>query len=701
MARPPGALRTAVVSATVAAVSLVGGWTWAQKLVGTGFDPRVESISALASLSTPHRWVMTSALVVTGLAHCVTAWALGSARWTGRAVLAAGGVATVLVALLPLPSRGGSSTAHHVVAAASFLLLALWPALAARSGPGRLLRPVPARVGAGVLTLAVASLLLPLGGFGLHERVVAALVVVWPLLTAVSVWWAAGHRIGSARVTHVLAGVLLAAACVVAGVAATTVSPVMAETRNYQAAVTLDGDPRRAGQIVAETTFGNVELSFTGIAPGVRAVPQVKASISDVLSRPQAGLSALRPGPAELDEAIRDAAAKVLGRFALGGVVVLGLVLGAWTLARRRRPPRWLVTASAGAWLAATIGTSAALYTTYQPGRQGTFTATEVLGTLQQNQGLLDDVETRATQVAPYLRNVLALSTALQQRYAGDSLEPDPALRVLFVSDIHGANQYPLMRTVVEDQSIDLVVDSGDLVNFGTVQEAQASDLFAGIESLGVPYVFVKGNHDATSSTDTALLDRMAEVPNVLLLQDGEGDYQQLDVGGLTIAGFNDPRWFGDPGTGSRVAQEPAREAFQQAFADRPVPDVVVSHEPWALEGVDGGVLLNGHMHTSDIEDNRIQVGTFTGGGPVAHFLASEDGEELVGQPSAFDVLTFGTDCRLSSLTQYTLQDVIEGRPTYDDVSIRNGDRIDTRPDAPERQCEPGSEPAVETVPAP
>jgi predicted MPP superfamily phosphohydrolase len=313
-----------------------------------------------------------------------------------------------------------------------------------------------------------------------------------------------------------------------------------------------------------------------------------------------------------------------------------------------------------------------------------------VLGTLQRNQGLLGDVETRATQVAPYLRNLLALSTALQQKYAAGSLESDPALRMLFVSDIHGAAQYDLMRTIVEEESIDAVIDTGDLVNFGTVEEASAAGLFAGIESLGVPYLFVRGNHDATSATDTGLLRRMEQVPNVVLLEPPDGGYTAVSVGGVTIAGFNDPRWFGDSGTGSPAKQVPAREAFVAAFANRAVPDVVASHEPWALDGVEAGIRLNGHMHSRDLEGNRIQTGTFTGGGPFNHFVEDGAGEELVGQPSSFDILTFGTDCRLSSLTRYQMQDVVEGRPTYDDVSILNGARIDTREANPDgRTCSP------------
>ena len=62
-------------------------------------------------------------------------------------------------------------------------------------------------------------------------------------------------------------------------------------------------------------------------------------------------------------------------------------------------------------------------------------------------------------------------------------------------------------------------------------------------------------------------------------------------------------------------------------------------------------------------------------------------GEELVGQPSAFDVLTFGTNCRLATLTRYRYSNVIEGRPSYDGVQLVNGSRIDRREVDPQRVC--------------
>ena len=217
MARPAGHLRTAVVSATPAtALALVGGWTWAADLVGPGFDPRVESISALASLETPHRWVMSAALVATGLGHVVTARRLGLGR-PGRPRRARrrgsrhGGRGPRAPALAQRLVGRPHGRRLGLVRPAP----ALWPLLAARRDGPLVLSPRVARPAGAVLLVAVASLAVGLGGgsFGLHERVVAALTVLWPLVTAVGVWWSAGHRIGSRRLRHGLGVVLLTPAC--------------------------------------------------------------------------------------------------------------------------------------------------------------------------------------------------------------------------------------------------------------------------------------------------------------------------------------------------------------------------------------------------------------------------------------------------------------------------------------------------------
>ncbi len=482
-----------------------------------------------------------------------------------------------------------------------------------------------------------------------------------------------------------LLGVVVA--CTAGGVAATTLFPTSVGTLNYGATLRLSISPTDASAIQSPTIFGDIRMRFSGPvpAPGVLAQVQIKERITEMLSRPGVSVRDLEPGPLELEKAARDAAVSMGLRFA-GGALLTGLVvlLGYAAWRRGRTVRRSLGPASAvvvGGWVLACAATAGSIGVTYHPERLESFTTTGILGTVQRNADLLAGVEERAEQTTPYLKNLLALSAALQEKYAPQALGRPVAARILFVSDVHGANQYPLMRTIIEEENVDAVVDTGDLVNFGTATEGDAAGVFSGIQSLGVPYLFVRGNHDATSDVDQALLNRLAKVSNVVLLQPNATTYQVESVAGLRIAGFNDPRWFGDDNRNNAAKQKPAAEAFVRALGDRPAPDVLVSHEPAAVEAVDqpGGIRVNGHLHKAQLEGNRVGVGTFTGGGPFRHFVAQgEDGAELTGQPSSFDIATFGEDCRLASLTRYQFRNVIEGRPAYDDVTLVNGARIET-----------------------
>jgi hypothetical protein len=175
-----------VVSAAAAPVVLVGGWTWAAGRQPGGFDPVAESISALAAHDAADRWLMTAALLALGVCHATTAAALRPAAVTGRVVLGAGGVATVAVAMFPLPAQGGS-VAHALAAAVAFGALATWPALAGRRGVlSRYRLSTAAGRGAAVVLLALLGWFLAevTGGgshLGLAERLTAAAQALCPL----------------------------------------------------------------------------------------------------------------------------------------------------------------------------------------------------------------------------------------------------------------------------------------------------------------------------------------------------------------------------------------------------------------------------------------------------------------------------------------------------------------------------------------
>ncbi|XVX19947.1 metallophosphoesterase family protein [Actinomycetota bacterium] len=505
-----------------------------------------------------------------------------------------------------------------------------------------------------------------------------------------------------ARPLRWLAGLIgLVTACILAGVAATTLWPATAQTRHFEADLRLSPDPARASTVHVPTLFGDLDVHFNGLAPGIVALPQVKASITDVLSRPGVTVSSVAPGPLELEAAVRDAAISLGTRYAAGAAIAALVALGVVALARRRRPSRAAVAICLSAWLVSLAGTGLGVWRTYQPTRTTAYAATGVLGTVQQNAGLLREAQARADQSAPYLMNVLALSQALRQRYQ-PAEAGEPVVRLLVVSDVHGGNQYGLMRRIVQEEDIDAVLDLGDLVSFGRVEELEAAGIPGGIASLGVPYLFVSGNHDTTSADDNTVRQRLARIGNVVVLQPDSQNYREVEMGGLRLAGFNDPRWFGDDGKRSAAKQQPAIERFNATFDGREL-DVVLAHEPAAAQGTDlGRVSLNGHIHTPALAGNRVQAGTFTGGGPSSHYVTSEDGAELTGQPSSFDVLSFAADCSLTTLERYTWRGLLEGRPAFDDVSVINGARVATplAEDAGRTCAKPTSAPVVTDVPA-
>lgn len=674
--------RAALLASLGAVVSLVGGWLLAQWLQPDDYSPIREPISSLAAAGVPHRWAMTTALVLTGLLYLATAWSLTGIRRAGRFALAGAGLFTLGAAAVPLPARGEFTVGHTLILAPALLLLASWPWLGAHSRSRGLMRPAIAKRATSILLLGVLSLPMTLGSgiFGLHERIVVSALVLWLFLTATVAWVRAGWPIGSPRSKHILSTIAFAVLALFGGLTATNLAPVTAQTDYYQATVSLSADPRDLSSITVPTIFGDLLMGFPGIAPGIEATPQIRPEITNALVQPGVSARSLQPSTEELAEVVRATAIQLGVRFLIGALVTAALLLVAYVLVRHRKPRPWLFVSTTAGALIATLVASLSMAATYRVDRQPTFATTGLITAVQSNLDILDDVEARSAQVAPYLRNLIVLSNALQEKYTEPVTDREIALRVLLVSDIHGANYYRLMRSIVEAERIDVVIDTGDIVNFGSPAELRASGLLSGIESLGVPYLYVRGNHDARAELDYAVVDAIAEVPNAYVLQPDPDRYLEIDLGGLRIAGFNDPRYFGDSGSRSAEKQQPAREAFVTAFADREPVDIVVSHQPWAVADLsDVGVALNGHMHSPAIEGNRIQAGTFTGGGPFTHFREQQPGEELTGQPFAFDVLAFGTDCRLATLTRYQYQNIVRGRPAYDDISLINGSRVDTR----------------------
>lgn len=214
-----------------------------------------------------------------------------------------------------------------------------------------------------------------------------------------------------------------------------------------------------------------------------------------------------------------------------------------------------------------------------------------------------------------FLRDVSRLLPARAPAY----LQPAPA-RFIVLSDLHGSNRLDLVHAVTNTErnagrDLSAVLILGDLVNFGFPIELRLKRFRASLARLAIPVLVILGNHDKHRPKDSSLARHLAKIPNVTLMQTGNG-YQFPTFGPISVGGFDDPRYFGDNNVGNAKKQKPAREAFLKAARARGgVPDIVMVHEPYAA-GAPPALWLNGHMHAPKLDParRRVQVGMFTDG---------------------------------------------------------------------------------------
>ena len=290
---------------------------------------------------------------------------------------------------------------------------------------------------------------------------------------------------------------------------------------------------------------------------------------------------------------------------------------------------------------------------------------------------------------------------------------------VLHVSDIHlNPLGFDVAERLVDQFGVDAVVDTGDITTWGTSVE---SSTLSRIGDLGVPYVFMRGNHDS-AATEAAV----AAQPGAVVL-DGE----IAEVAGLVFAGIGDPRFTPD---GEEAEDDEAnRELMLEASGEladvitsRPGAgegdvgddgngvDVALIHDPGALDPLFGEVplVLSGHYHRRiarlDESGTRVMVEGSTGGAGITarglarlgdgeplsltatllYFAASGDRE---GRLVAYDQVTVGGLGLASVTIERTVvspddapDDVPPGEPEEPDSEVVPGDETpSTEPSSP------------------
>ncbi|MEV7319767.1 metallophosphoesterase [Streptomyces sp. NPDC093970] len=295
----------------------------------------------------------------------------------------------------------------------------------------------------------------------------------------------------------------------------------------------------------------------------------------------------------------------------------VAVVCGATTLglAVYRRPRRAL--AAGGLALALLAGSGVTAYATWNP---ESVLEPRFSGLLSSAPALVGNARSIVTEFDVYQKELARLVTNVTKLYDATSTlpayTPDPTtLRVLHVSDIHlNPASWKIIASLVEQYKVNVIVDSGDTMDHGTAAENGFLDPIA---DLGVPYVWVRGNHDS------ALTQRyLSRMKNVHVLDDGRAE----TIAGMRFAGIGDPQFTPDRSSapGGDAAEEQAGDRLatalrEQRAADTPV-DVAVAHEPTAARMTDGEVplVLAGHLHHEQNETlphgTRLRVEGSTGG---------------------------------------------------------------------------------------
>ncbi|MDI3538147.1 MAG: hypothetical protein PWP58_1341 [Bacillota bacterium] len=192
-------------------------------------------------------------------------------------------------------------------------------------------------------------------------------------------------------------------------------------------------------------------------------------------------------------------------------------------------------------------------------------------------------------------------------------------LKVLHVSDLHNNSLgLSFVGQIIESFAPDLIVDTGDLTDFGTPLE---EGILAKLPSLKIPYYVVLGNHDSP-----VVAEELRRLAGVHLL-DGWSE-----VKGLTIVGQS------DPGSLSRDIKPASPEAVLAQVTDLSAvlqqksqpPFLLAVHDPRVGEQFMGvvPVVLVGHTHRAEVTlkagSVMINAGT-TGGAGVRGLQGKEE----------------------------------------------------------------------------
>lgn len=426
----------------------------------------------------------------------------------------------------------------------------------------------------------------------------------------------------------------------------------------------------------ADTTFGNWEFPHvSGLPVGLHVSP-VDVDLLRLVANGGGG-------PAFADRLRSDVADQIPEILTWIGVeVILGLLLGLALAAALNMSGQYLSGRTRGSMelgrrarqLAAAlvvlllVAGYGAL--TYNPSwtRQSRLTGT--LGAAQLVPDQLARYYSQQSKFFDVLGAITGIQARLQQQIAAKNAPAD-AFNIMYISDMHLAATYPLVKQYVDNFHVKLVINTGDETEFG--RSVELTDTYrAQLQALTqtVPMIWLAGNHDSPE-----IVTAMSAIPGVIVVgtktYQSDGTYQvtaqQLRAFGLSIAALPDPRVYG--GSGAFGAdKDSVTDPLETHAADAAVHgvtsnfDIFATHEPVAaiqlVKDLPNHIrqTVAGHTHAQnapgDIQSGRqlTLVEGSTGAGGLDHINSGGPAT-----PIEFSVESVAADCQFTKIVRFQI----------------------------------------------
>lgn len=370
--------------------------------------------------------------------------------------------------------------------------------------------------------------------------------------------------------------------------------------------------------------------------------------------------------------------------FAIGGAAFVALL----AFFRRWREPF----VAAGVALVLLVGSAGLGWATYRPEELSEFT---IKGAVAQAPSLVSGL---ATKFSSYGKSVSKMVANISKLYSTVAMLPgdpeDDSIRLLHVSDLHlNPEGFDLTQQLVDQFEPAAVLDTGDLVDWGSAPEDRT---FAdAIPKLGVPYVYVKGNHDSDQTVAT-----VASLPNAIVLND-----TSTTIEGIEIAGIGDTRFSPDKSKNDhdpKIVKAYGKQLAEYVDTLPEAPSIAMVHDPVAASALKGKapIVLAGHTHARAIkylgDDTTLMVEGSTGGAGLRGL------EHPQPTPLTATVLYFNPKTKaLRAYDEVTVGGLGEQNVTIERHTVEAGDHPDDKGDtSPAPVTESGPAPQID-VPDP